>query len=1031
MLKLSKPQSSHEELFMQRYERLRAWALRLVVGDQQQADDLLHDAFIHFTLHRSLIENVQNLDAYLYTMLRNLHLSQARRLARTPQGHLSLLDYDSADIGLQSVDPRDQIKVQDELRMIGRYACIRKQTSKAGSVLILRFFHGYYPAEIARILNCPRSAVDSLLKGARGEAKLFLQNPEGLTFIRDIEVQDLPTFNFGRVAPDILAELRQTIFSSGFCSGRERCVPLEILQATYSEDATELVDVATLNHLVSCQKCLDEANRLLDLPLLAMRQASETIGRDNRPKGGGGGPSGTGSTGAAFLKRSRRRTKHVFEHRPKELHISVNGFVLGTQTISSRRSELTLNVNLGEKIAFVEVFSERDVRLFFLNVEVPPEGAVDQLSSIELSEGRELDLALNFSDTWPRLHAVYVDPTLEVEGTEVSSLRSQVSSSQEARGSSPTVREGSGDEVQRPTPNVQRLRDKGTSLWKELRSRIPKVRHWTWDLGLFSRPAVVTLLLAAILVGSLFILRMGTPVQPITAANLLQQASANERAVLAKANQVIHQTVTLDERKSPGGELVAQRRIEVWQSADRGISTRRLYDEKNALIAGDWRRGDGVQTLYHHGSSPRIQLTEKFGRINFDDAWRLLPSANEFISLIEGTNQARVDELGNIYRITYDVAGEPGPEVSTATDSDRVLEGNLIRASLVLTRADLHPIEQSLIIRQGNETREFKFIETTFEQKPSSSVAPTLFEPEPELMSERMKDEGGRMKNEDDALHPSSLIPHPSVVATAALEVEVLRLLNQAGADMGEQITITRTREGSLKVDGVVDSPQRKSEILRSLAPVTDHPAVRVQIVTVQEALKKRQASASSNPIAVEGTSSSASSIPADADLRRYFSGRGLSGAQLENGISGFANQALNHSLRIMNHAWALKRLAARFSAEDLRTLDAEARANWLALIKQHATALAQQNESLRRELVPIFSVGGVGDEGQGIAIKSDDDLVRTVERLFEVCSGNDRVIRQAFAITPDGSRDSTIKTPQFWRSLRNAEKLAAALARQ
>src|SRR5258708_4402591 len=180
MLKLSKREASHEELFMQRYERLRAWALRLVLGDQQQAEDLLHDAFIHFTLHRSVIERAEHLDAYLHTMLRNLHLSQARRLARTPQGHLSLLDYDSADIGLQSVDPRDQIKVQDELRMICHYSCVRKETSKAGCVLILRFFHGFYPAEIARILNSPRAAVDTFLKYARSEAKLFLQNPDAL-----------------------------------------------------------------------------------------------------------------------------------------------------------------------------------------------------------------------------------------------------------------------------------------------------------------------------------------------------------------------------------------------------------------------------------------------------------------------------------------------------------------------------------------------------------------------------------------------------------------------------------------------------------------------------------------------------------------------------------------------------------------------------------------------------------------------------------------------------------------------------------
>jgi hypothetical protein len=268
------------------------------------------------------------------------------------------------------------------------------------------------------------------------------------------------------------------------------------------------------------------------------------------------------------------------------------------------------------------------------------------------------------------------------------------------------------------------------------------------------------------------------------------------------------------------------------------------------------------------------------------------------------------------------------------------------------------------------------------------------------------------------------------VVASAALEVEVLRLLNQAGADMGEQITVTRTREGLLNVEGAVDNPQRKDQILRALSSLGNDPAIRVQIVTVQEALKKRQASASSNPITVEGTSPSATSIPADADLRRYFTGRGFTGTQLEDGISGFANQALNHSLKIMNHAWALKRLAARFSAEDLRNLDPEARAKWLALIKQHAGGLAQQNESMRRELSPVFSVGGAG-EGEGIAIKSDDDLVRAIERLLEVCSANDRVIRQAFAITPDGSRDSTIKTVQFWRSLRNAESLAHGISRR
>ncbi|HLA10564.1 MAG TPA: hypothetical protein VJ023_08200 [Pyrinomonadaceae bacterium] len=39
MLKLSRTQSSHEELFIERYERLRSAALKLVLGDRQRAGD--------------------------------------------------------------------------------------------------------------------------------------------------------------------------------------------------------------------------------------------------------------------------------------------------------------------------------------------------------------------------------------------------------------------------------------------------------------------------------------------------------------------------------------------------------------------------------------------------------------------------------------------------------------------------------------------------------------------------------------------------------------------------------------------------------------------------------------------------------------------------------------------------------------------------------------------------------------------------------------------------------------------------------
>src|SRR5260370_22706658 len=129
MLKLDKLSPDQEELFLQRYTLLRGWALRLTGNDPQQAEDLLHDAFIHFSIHHHSLGEIKNLEGYLHTMLRNLHLSQSRRAARSAHGHFLILDYDSAAFGLYTIDPRDQIKVRDELRTICEYACRRKESS--------------------------------------------------------------------------------------------------------------------------------------------------------------------------------------------------------------------------------------------------------------------------------------------------------------------------------------------------------------------------------------------------------------------------------------------------------------------------------------------------------------------------------------------------------------------------------------------------------------------------------------------------------------------------------------------------------------------------------------------------------------------------------------------------------------------------------------------------------------------------------------------------------------------------------------
>src|SRR4029078_3170734 len=108
MLRLTKTAESedHEGMFLRHSSRLRGWALALTNRDHQRAEDLVHDAFVQFTLSRPNINSINNLNGYLYSLLRNLHLSEMRRVDRMQRRALSIVDYDSAELRRRVVDQR-------------------------------------------------------------------------------------------------------------------------------------------------------------------------------------------------------------------------------------------------------------------------------------------------------------------------------------------------------------------------------------------------------------------------------------------------------------------------------------------------------------------------------------------------------------------------------------------------------------------------------------------------------------------------------------------------------------------------------------------------------------------------------------------------------------------------------------------------------------------------------------------------------------------------------------------------------------
>jgi RNA polymerase sigma factor (sigma-70 family) len=996
MLRPQEIAANHVDLFIERYERLFLWSLQLTENDQSEAEDLLHDCFIQFTLGQPDLNSIQNLEGYLRTMLRNIHVSQVRRSARSPIRSLSIVEYDSAELGLRVIDPRTQLNVQDELRTVCEYASARKDSSKAGSILILRFFHGYYPDEISKVAQISRPAVKERLRLARAEAKLYLDSPKALGFMQQTKETKTNQAVVRSGQQDFLTELRQTIFSTR----RGECLTREALHEMYSgEDAS--VDCETLAHTTSCPQCLDAANALLGLPLLSERHAAETVGKDTpRKKGGSGGGGGGGPRGGSAMSsvsEYMRRAKEVFEHEPQELFISVNGYVLGSQKISSELMEQTLSLKGEENIGFVEVFSEQEIRLLLLNVEPLPDGPVKQSARVKLGEGRTLDVNLSFSGAWPTLHVVYRDPSL-------------VEQQQEAQ------EEIVGDAVPSSTNAARTKRQTIGNTLKQALTRLGRALS-SWNV--WSRPSAVTAIFALILIAALFLVQFRKPASIILAADLLNRSAAMEEMNEARTDQVLHRTISLEERNS-AGQLVSSRKIEEWHSGENGITARRLYNEKGALIAGDWRRRDGAQTLYSHGQNPRLRLApEKRAGLSlaFADVWQLEPSATEFTQLIKDSEKVKVEELASTYSLSYSSDGAEG------------LKG-LIKATLVLSRSDLHAIEETLLLRQGEETREYRFTESSFERHSPSTVAPAVFEPEKELLSS-VKPETGNSKLETTPLPVSSspTAPSPSA-ATAAQEVEVLQALNSVGADMGEQVNVTRSPDGLLRVQGIVETEQRKQEILKALHPVSNNPAVRVDIKTVAEALKQSKSQNSDSAETLERVTGASNSFPIQEDLRRYFSGKGVPENQLDERSTQFAYRMAGESSQVLQHAWALRRLAERFSPEELRTLDPEARTKWLGLIHQHARGLRHSLATLREGLGPLFpsAAAASGLQSQG-EIKDDGELQRAIGRLFELCSHSDEEIRSALSVSTDPTKGRSVRTRQFWLSFKAAEDLAKRIA--
>lgn len=1009
----NREQSFREQLFTERYANLRLWAIHLT-NQESAADDLVQDAFVQWMLGRTRLEEIENIDGYLRTMLRNMHFSRMSRAAqRLQETALSIADYDSGLLGWTAIEPPRRLQASEDLHQICAYACFRKESSKAGSVLILRFFHNYFPTEIASVLNSSRNCVDQWQRLARREAKLFMNRPGGLRFVNG-EAPARPSVRYLRSDCDLMLDLRQLIFSS--CRGD--CLSPNEVHEAYAGGNDETLTTARLAHLVSCAKCLDVVNELLGLPLLAERYRSDSTERQEPPgDANGGGASGGGPT--EIKRKLARRLRETHEHKPQELRIAVNGLLVGSLKVSAELSELDLNLAPDDPIEFVEIFSEQGIQLLFFSINSTGP-RYQQWARIELSEGRLLEASYQ-DESGPSLHVLYEDPAADEahESSEISETNASSSPLTVVRDldvlSQPNVgaQHGFRARISRLTDTLRRM------VWRSPANRTERVSAGSVFLGSFDEShkplpwRLAFMVLACIMVTTAVLIFKASLSRELSATALLERAALAEQVTQKTPDRISHRYINLEERRSAEGAIVARRRIEFWQHHANGKSARRLYDDGNHLIAGAWQESDGSRTLFHHGSKPRSELslaTPGDLLLNLEDIWQLEPSAQSFRSLIGELAVVEVEERSTTYVLICESTRDIGAS-------------RLLKATLTLNKSDLHAIEQTLLVQRGNELREYRFVEANSELLPLTAVAPSVFEIEPELTGGAA--EPGRPGDWASRDLTSSRVPPPSSAsappaASAELEVDVAYLLNRAKADRNEQVTLTRSVGGSLRVEGIVESAERKQEFLKALAPVSNNPAVKIEIRTVAEAVQRQVAR---GPLSIQETEETANVVAAEDELRAYFEKRASAGPA-DEAIRKYSSRVVRRAYDALFHAIELKRLSNRFANVDMQTVAPGAREKWLDMLHEHATAFARETAALRQEIQPVLFPGASAPGSEGGVISSDADLARAIERLHKLALSNNEAVRSAFT-TSSQSSAVAVKSAAFWQALFRAEDLA------
>jgi hypothetical protein len=221
---------------------------------------------------------------------------------------------------------------------------------------------------------------------------------------------------------------------------------------------------------------------------------------------------------------------------------------------------------------------------------------------------------------------------------------------------------------------------------------------------------------------------------------------------------------------------------------------------------------------------------------------------------------------------------------------------------------------------------------------------------------------------------PETVLP-PTTRELDLLEAQARYALHQAGACLGVPVRVERIDGRLVRVGGLVESNERKQDLLARLAGLSRSPLVNIDIQTVEEALQEASANTPSGapdrPAAsgheaaggAERLKVVATDSPIREALERYLQRTQAAGAAsnregdapaLHDLASEFSEQVISNSLANLTEAWALRRLAERYGP-NAAELPPAAAALLRRMLADHSASLGKRTAAIQQQVRPLL----------------------------------------------------------------------------